>query len=186
MLCFCQLKNRSQRIWFSDNTISEITDNREHTLCEMRENSLCSLGVPKVKNDTKKALANFFVSASEWTFRLVAGPRIELGTSWLWIMRSNQLSYPAIMFKSFVEIEGLEPSLTEPESVVLPLHHISVFGSHFEFGTAKVGMFCKKAKYFWKNYSNIAIIPWKLPEITVCQCIGCLQDGRFRAGRWPL
>ena len=27
---------------------------------------------------------------------LVAGPRIELGTSWLWIMRSNQLSYPAI------------------------------------------------------------------------------------------
>ena len=26
----------------------------------------------------------------------------------------------------FVEIEGLEPSLTEPESVVLPLHHISM------------------------------------------------------------
>ena len=25
-----------------------------------------------------------------------------------------------------VEIEGLEPSLTEPESVVLPLHHISM------------------------------------------------------------
>ena len=26
----------------------------------------------------------------------------------------------------FVEIEGFEPSLTEPESVVLPLHHISM------------------------------------------------------------
>ena len=42
-------------------------------------------------------------------------------------MRSNQLSYPAIMIKNFVEIEGLEPSLTEPESVVLPLHHISIW-----------------------------------------------------------
>ena len=28
----------------------------------------------------------------------------------------------------FVEIEGFEPSLTEPESVVLPLHHISILG----------------------------------------------------------
>ena len=28
-------------------------------------------------------------------FHIVAGPRIELGTSWLWIMRSNQLSYRA-------------------------------------------------------------------------------------------
>ena len=27
----------------------------------------------------------------------VAGPGIEPGTSWLWIMRSNQLSYPAIV-----------------------------------------------------------------------------------------
>ena len=35
----------------------------------------------------------------------------------------------------FVEIEGLEPSLTEPESVVLPLHHISI-------GTANVQLFC--------------------------------------------
>ena len=29
--------------------------------------------------------------------------------------------------KIVVEIEGLEPSLTEPESVVLPLHHISIW-----------------------------------------------------------
>ena len=29
---------------------------------------------------------------------LVAGRRIELRTSWLWIMRSNQLSYPAMIF----------------------------------------------------------------------------------------
>ena len=52
-------------------------------------------------------------------------------------MRSNQLSYPAIgylrdvsrleTFVCLVEIEGLEPSLTEPESVVLPLHHISIY-----------------------------------------------------------
>ena len=41
----------------------------------------------------------------------VAGPRIELGTSWLWIMRSNQLSYPAfvgtrfsqLLYRSFLE-----------------------------------------------------------------------------------
>ena len=30
-------------------------------------------------------------------FFVVAGPGIEPGTSWLWIMRSNQLSYPAIV-----------------------------------------------------------------------------------------
>ena len=30
----------------------------------------------------------------------VAGPGIEPGTSWLWIMRSNQLSYPAIPFRN--------------------------------------------------------------------------------------
>ena len=34
----------------------------------------------------------------------------------------------------FVEIEGLEPSLTEPESVVLPLHHISIWLPIFELG----------------------------------------------------
>ena len=28
--------------------------------------------------------------------------------------------------KIVVEIEGLEPSLTEPESVVLPLHHLAL------------------------------------------------------------
>ena len=43
-------------------------------------------------------------------------------------MRSNQLSYPAVtVSQNVVEIEGLEPSLTEPESVVLPLHHISIW-----------------------------------------------------------
>ena len=30
------------------------------------------------------------------------------------------------LFRALVEIEGFEPSLTEPESVVLPLHHISM------------------------------------------------------------
>ena len=33
---------------------------------------------------------------SDLLYFLVAGRRIELRTSWLWIMRSNQLSYPAI------------------------------------------------------------------------------------------
>lgn len=37
------------------------------------------------------------------SFLVVAGPRIELGTSWLWIMRSNRLSYPA---NSIVVIAG--------------------------------------------------------------------------------
>ena len=50
-------------------------------------------------------------------------------------MRSNQLSYPAMTYvKIVVEIEGLEPSLTEPESVVLPLHHISIWLPIFELG----------------------------------------------------
>ena len=43
----------------------------------------------------KKALAK---NASASSF--VAGRRIELRTSWLWIMRSNQLSYLAIILLS--------------------------------------------------------------------------------------
>ena len=66
-------------------------------------------------------------------------------------MRSNQLSYPAIgLFAGlspggedfrlrFVEIEGLEPSLTEPESVVLPLHHISIFFASYDFSLKSPG-----------------------------------------------
>ena len=76
---------------------------------------------------------------------LVAGRRIELRTSWLWIMRSNQLSYPAMIL---VEIEGLEPSLTEPESVVLPLHHISIWLPFLNLGLQKYECFVKMQNFF--------------------------------------
>ena len=44
----------------------------------------------------------------------VAGPRIELGTSWLWIMRSNQLSYPAkLIRKGGIPESGLITSFSQ-------------------------------------------------------------------------
>ena len=57
----------------------------------------------KVIPDVKSSLINFSVTKKEedhfWTSSfLVAGTRIELVTSGLWIRRSNQLSYPAILF----------------------------------------------------------------------------------------
>ena len=70
-------------------------------------------------------------------------------------MRSNQLSYPAIMFKNFVEIEGLEPSLTEPESVVLPLHHISIWYPFFELGLQRYECFTKMQNFFQKIAENL-------------------------------
>lgn len=52
-----------------------------------------------------------------------------------------------------VEIEGLEPSLTEPESVVLPLHHISMSAVNFKrdckFTT--LFLFCK---FFFTFYAK--------------------------------
>ena len=66
-------------------------------------------------------------------------------------MRSNQLSYPAMTFvRIFVEIEGLEPSLTEPESVVLPLHHISIWLPFFILGLQKYKCFIKMQNFFTK------------------------------------
>ena len=47
---------------------------------------------------------------------------------------------------SEVEIEGLEPSLTEPESVVLPLHHISISRT-FPNGIANLQLFSVFAKF---------------------------------------
>lgn len=47
----------------------------------------------------------------------------------------------------FVEIEGLEPSLTEPESVVLPLHHISISVPFFRNGTANLQLFSDSANF---------------------------------------
>ena len=47
----------------------------------------------------------------------------------------------------FVEIEGFEPSLTEPESVVLPLHHISISVPFFRNGTANLQLFSDSANF---------------------------------------
>ena len=64
-------------------------------------------------------------------------------------MRSNQLSYPAMTYvKIVVEIEGLEPSLTEPESVVLPLHHISIWLPFLNLGLQRYECFVKMQNFF--------------------------------------
>ena len=66
-------------------------------------------------------------------------------------MRSNQLSYPAVtVCQNVVEIEGLEPSLTEPESVVLPLHHISIWLSLIILGLQRYECFVKMQNFFHK------------------------------------
>ena len=70
-------------------------------------------------------------------------------------MRSNQLSYPAIMFWNFVEIEGLEPSLTEPESVVLPLHHISIWLPFLILGLQRYECFVNFQNIF-RFFANLA------------------------------
>ena len=63
-------------------------------------------------------------------------------------MRSNQLSYPAVtVSQNVVEIEGLEPSLTEPESVVLPLHHISIWLPVFNLGLQRYECFVKMQNF---------------------------------------
>ena len=63
-------------------------------------------------------------------------------------MRSNQLSYPAVtVSQNVVEIEGLEPSLTEPESVVLPLHHISIWLPFFILGLQRYECFVKMQNF---------------------------------------
>ena len=64
-------------------------------------------------------------------------------------MRSNQLSYPAMTYSRYlVEIEGLEPSLTEPESVVLPLHHISIWLPSLNLGLQRYECFVKMQNFF--------------------------------------
>ena len=92
-------------------------------------------------------------------------------------MRSNQLSYPAMtVVKIVVEIEGLEPSLTEPESVVLPLHHISIW-LPFDFGTANVRMFCENAKLFCKFFQKMLIFCRFEPADTVKIAFDGVGDG---------
>ena len=50
----------------------------------------------------------------------------------------------------FVEIEGLEPSLTEPESVVLPLHHISIWLPFLILGLQRYECFIKMQNFLQK------------------------------------
>ena len=108
----------------------------------------------------------------------VAGVGHDPTTSGLWIRRSSQLSYPAIidfftknaLFRHlkkpcvfhYVEIEGFEPSLTEPESVVLPLHHISIYIS--AFADCKCTVFSEKCKNYWTEFNifetHVLIFLW--------------------------
>ena len=82
-------------------------------------------------------------------------------------MRSNQLSYPAIMIKNFVEIEGLEPSLTEPESVVLPLHHISIWLPFLNLGLQRYKCFMKLQNFLQKIAKNAFVVSEMLESIDI-------------------
>ena len=118
-------------------------------------------------------------------------------------MRSNQLSYPAIMIKNFVEIEGLEPSLTEPESVVLPLHHISIWLPFLNLGLQRYECFVKMQKKCEKmrikSTKNVCfvLLPYGIhvesaglllekaldTRSIIYQCKAFRPDGRFRVGK---
>ena len=78
--------------------------------------------------------------------------------------------------KIVVEIEGLEPSLTEPESVVLPLHHISIWLPFLILGLQRYECFVKMQNFlqYFAHFVN---------KSTVCQCKAPRRGGRFRAGR---
>ena len=54
--------------------------------------------------------------------------------------------------RDFVEISGLEPELREPESLVLPLHHISVIW------TANIEVIPKISKYFAQCVKNRSVV----------------------------
>ncbi len=63
-----------------------------------------------------------------------------------------------------VEIEGLEPSLTEPESVVLPLHHISIlffrglwglFDSVFHKSRPRHGIVPESGRQMYEVFLNL-------------------------------
>ena len=60
--------------------------------------------------------------------------------------------------KIVVEIEGLEPSLTEPESVVLPLHHISIWLPFLNLGLQRYECFAKLQNFlqYFVDFSAFA------------------------------
>ena len=83
-------------------------------------------------------------------------------------MRSNQLSYPAMtVVKIVVEIEGLEPSLTEPESVVLPLHHISIWLPIWILGLQRYECFAKMQNFFEKYLQMCLLTMWLRAQISL-------------------
>ena len=51
----------------------------------------------------------------------------------------------------FVAKLGLEPRQTEPESVVLPLHHLAIYPRFIVKPGAKVLLFCETTKYIDKK-----------------------------------
>ena len=59
---------------------------------------LCGYFTGKQKKDSQE-----WKPPNSLNLLVVAGPGIEPGTSWLWIMRSNQLSYPAIISRLRVQ-----------------------------------------------------------------------------------
>ena len=65
------------------------------------------------------------------------------------------------MIKNFVEIEGLEPSLTEPESVVLPLHHISIWPPFLNWDCKGMNVLLKCKTFCKKMNKTFYISPMK-------------------------
>ena len=79
----------------------------------------------------------------------------------------------------FVEIEGLEPSLTEPESVVLPLHHISIWLPFFNWDCKGMNVLriCKNILPFSAIFlENLYVLPvfYYLNRLWVAQISGFL------------
>ena len=62
-----------------------------------------------------------------------------------------------------VGVLGLEPRMTGPESVVLPLHHTPMSVLHpapCRIATAKVGHFLQPAKYFRNYFATFTFPEW--------------------------
>ena len=62
------------------------------------------IGQTTQKEENKRAIRFGHKKSEVKTSLLVAGTRVELVTSGLWIRRSNQLSYPAICLKDGAKV----------------------------------------------------------------------------------
>ncbi len=61
-----------------------------------------------------------------------------------------------------VAIPGFEPRLTEPESAVLPLHHMAIIIMNFLKSGAKIAYFYKSSKRFFKKSASTISLPVKM------------------------